>query len=427
MKPDFPEKSTADYSPQKGYGVAAWALWAYFLISIGRLGELIPGLSGLPLAKLAIGISLLALLARRSKQPAINGTKTGIVGTAIALAVLAVMLIPISIAPGASFKLITSVGLPLAVSFYITTQVCSSWHHLRMTLLVLVVTALILATTALTGSSGRVSAGDSYDSNDLAYVLVTCLPLALAFGYTSRGRNKLVFYGMAGLLLVATLLTQSRGGLLGLLGAIILLVVHPFNGQRRSLFKVLIVSATLATLGVGAFSFLPADTQERFATLGDLKSDYNMDANNVTGRTSIWRRGIQAALDRPIGYGPATFQAVDLMTGGRYKTPHNSLLQVAVELGLLGLALYIGAQVQAWLIFGTLTKIAGLKNPEQFAHTTALRAALVANFIAAFFLSQAFSAMLWTILALAYSMQKSIYSTPLKMKARSNGIHNRLA
>src|SRR6185503_1981035 len=71
------------------------------------------------------------------------------------------------------------------------------------------------------------------------------------------------------------------------------------------------------------------------ATMLNLGSDYNTDLSNKEGRFSVWERNAGAAIQRPFGYGLNTFSYVDNMYGGTYKAPHNSLLQVWVELGSL--------------------------------------------------------------------------------------------
>ena len=51
---------------------------------------------------------------------------------------------------------------------------------------------------------------------------------------------------------------------------------------------------------------------------------------------------------RPVGYGVDTFQMVDMRMGGKFRAPHNSYLEVLVELGFLGLLLFIRMYVLSW-------------------------------------------------------------------------------
>ena len=104
-----------------------------------------------------------------------------------------------------------------------------------------------------------------------------------------------------------------------------------------------------------------------------------------------------------IGYGLGTFPMVDGTRGGQWRTAHNSLLQLSVELGILALFFYLRAYLKTW---GSLKKIDslpppaaadGIIDPRMLAR--ALRWSLVGNFCAGFFLSQAYSNTLWTLIA----------------------------
>ena len=73
-----------------------------------------------------------------------------------------------------------------------------------------------------------------------------------------------------------------------------------------------------------------------------------MDTTNSDSRSAIWERGITAAVRRPVGYGVDTFQMVDVRMGGKFRAPHNTYLEVLVELGFLGLLLFIRMYVLSW-------------------------------------------------------------------------------
>lgn len=390
------------------FGVSVWALWFYIFIAVGRFGELIPGLTAIPLAKIAIGISLISLWSNQDKYPKIPIAKSGIVGASIGLLVIAGCLVPLSLNPTASMRFILSGVLPMAVAFYMINRLCVTWRHVRMTLFVLIISTATLAAVAITGGKARIAAGSSYDTNDLAYIMVTCLPIALGFAYASRGVRKWILYGTSALLVVATLLTQSRGGLLGAIAATTFLILTPYSGAKRSLWKAAVVGTLVVAAGYGAFNFLPQEVKSRIQTMGQLESDYNLEADNLSGRTSIWRRGTEAALERPIGYGGNTFLLVDLMHGGKYMAPHNSFLQIAVELGLLGLALLLRLYFLSWRTMLKLRKtvLNGVINfvdqdsKTSVALSVGLRAAIVANMVAGFFLSQAYSGLLWCLFAI---------------------------
>ena len=52
------------------------AYWAFLLIAVGRVGELVPGLASLPLAKISMGIGLMLLIAKWKRLPKLPAVAT---------------------------------------------------------------------------------------------------------------------------------------------------------------------------------------------------------------------------------------------------------------------------------------------------------------------------------------------------------------
>jgi O-antigen ligase len=225
---------------------------------------------------------------------------------------------------------------------------------------------------------------------------------------------------------LAILLTGSRGGAIGLGVVIIAVMAFPLSRDESGALRRFSVSRTLKScailvLAVGfAWGYLPAATQQRMATLMDLGSDYNAGSDN-SSRTMIWRQDIGMVLKRPIGYGLNTVDHVNGLAGGQYRTAHNMFVQALVELGVLGLVIYIRALYTAWREMGRIVMLA--RNPsaseeEQKAaiYARAIRTALAGNMAAGFFLSQAYSAGLWLLLAAAATLERVAIATPANTK-----------
>jgi O-antigen ligase len=280
---------------------------------------------------------------------------------------------------------------------------------------VLTIAAVVLALSALVGfHGGRAASSVTYDTNDLAYLLVSVMPLALAFVLNAKTRlNRIVNIGVLGVVVVALLLTssRSRGGFLGLLAVLAVLVLLPIRrpqpGPQGGKRKQRLIPALLgiAFVAVVVWPNLPLETRTRLATVLSLKSDYNMDTENQHSRSSIWQRNFLAALERPIGYGVDSFAMVDVSTGGRFMAPHNAYLQVLVELGFLGLFLFLRVYVLAWRMLRTarqrlLSASPSDRNDEALILARMLQVGLVGNAVAGFFLSMAYSNVLWTLLGI---------------------------
>jgi O-antigen ligase len=255
-----------------------------------------------------------------------------------------------------------------------------------------------------------------YDTNDLAYVLVGVLPLALGFAVTARGVGRIAWYGIAATTTAAALLTQSRGGFLALLGVGLALVWRPLRlpepveNLRRSrlgLWRRALAAVALATV---VWALLPPAARERLGSVTSLSSDYSADLSIRGSRAAIWKRNTIAALKRPIGYGIDTFSAVDGYYGGQYRAAHNSVIEVLVELGVIGLLLWLRLFLLSWRRITPPAKPPAESGPprdnwrEQVVMAHAVRLALLGLFIAGFFLSQDFSIVLWQLFAVCAAM-----------------------
>lgn len=387
---------------QPGFPIALWALWAYLLVAIGRLAEIVPGMEKAPLAKIAVGACLLGLLVGRgswSKRPVLSQP---IPRSAFALFVLSGASVVFSVWKSETLSYFFSSAMVVAIGFVLTVKICSSRRRLIATLYVLVLIALAQAVAALATRKGRISAGESYDPNDLAYLLVTVLPLALAFVVSaSTTFRRGCAIALSAVFVIAILLTQSRGGLLAMVALVVYLMFFPLTTAsatptRRARYRLPARVALVVLAGWASWGALPDTTRERLATVFSLENDYNTDTTLVSGRMAIWERNTKSALQRPIGYGLASFGVVDMQTGGVYKTAHNSILLALVELGFVGCFLFLRIYWLAWRSLGLPIP----DDPEAAIFCRALKASLIANFVSGFFLSETYSSLIWTLFAL---------------------------
>jgi putative inorganic carbon (hco3(-)) transporter len=381
---------------------------AFLLTAVGRVGELVPGLGSLPLAKISMGICVVLLIAKWKRLPKLPAVATPFLRTALALVALALVTAPFSIWPGMTLLFFT-VQLPvMAAAVIVCCKISYTWDVLRGIMRILVVAAVALALAAILAfHGGRAGASDSYDPNDLAYVLVSTLPLALAFALTARTKAKrLINAAVCAVLLFALLLTSSRGGLFGLVVMLAVMVLIPLRrpqgGKSRNRIVLPVVGLVCASMLV--WSCLPAETRERFSSVLQLGSDYNMDTTNKDSRSAIWERGFTAAVRRPVGYGVDTFQMVDVRMGGKFRAPHNSYLEVLVELGFLGVLLFIRMYVLSWRalqrVRQSLLAVAPSEEHDQvLVFARMLQVALAGNAVSGFFLSMSYSMLLWVLFA----------------------------
>jgi len=381
---------------------------AFLLIAIGRIQELVPGLGSLPLGKVAMAIALPLLIIKWKRLPRLSQSVAPFFRAARALVILAVVLAPFSIWPGETLQFLTLQLPVLAAAVIICCKISYQWNVLRRIIRILVVAGVALAVTALVSfHGGRATNSSSYDANDLAYVLVSTVPLALAFALTAKTKLSRLFNAGACLVLViVTLLTSSRGGLFGLVAILAVLALIPLrrpqDGKSRNRIVLPVLGLVCAFMLV--WSYLPSETRDRLSTVLNLGSDYNLDTSDRTGRSAIWQRSFAAVLERPIGYGADVFPMVDLRAGGTFKAAHNSYLQVLVELGFLGLLFFVRMYVLCWRELQKVRKrlLAAASSEEHdqlLVFARMLQVALVGNAVSGFFLSMAYTALLWVLFA----------------------------
>ena len=207
---------------------------AFLLIAVGRVGELVPGLGSLPLAKVAMGIGVILLIAKWKRLPKLSPGTAPFSRTALALAAIAIITAPFSIWPGESVRFLTLQLPVMAAAVIMCCKISYSWERLRSIIRVLIVSAMALALSAVKGfHGGRASGPVGYDPNDLAYMLVSILPLALAFALTAKTMGRrMINAGVCAVLVVAVLLTSSRGGFFGLVAVLAVLVLTPIRRPR---------------------------------------------------------------------------------------------------------------------------------------------------------------------------------------------------
>ena len=241
--------------------------------------------------------------------------------------------------------------------------------------------------------------------NDLALNLVAFLPLAIM--YIRRASSivgRLLYLGIAFAMLVALVFTKSRGGFLALLAMIpVYLIV------ARLLTPGMIIGLVVA--GMLALPMMPASFWERMSSITDPSQDRT---GSRSERIELMQQGWRTFLQYPLtGIGAGQFQ--NYQEPGertRWRVTHNTPLQVAAEIGILGvLALaflvFRGLRASLWIRRTLRPRRWGRRAPPQpedglesderaflYEQATAMVACMVGWLIASQFASVAYN---WTI------------------------------
>ena len=266
---------------------------------------------------------------------------------------------------------------------------------------------------------GRIGVfGNAFDPNDTAFVLLSLFPPCLFFVRFKNGLLiRLVAIVASCSALAVILLTGSRGGMLGL-GAILLLMlltrIGGINSGQKILFTLLIVAT--------AFLFRDMIDLDRYMTIADLSSDYN--ASSEGGRIDLWTAAIKLAAAHPItGVGVECFAFAQYLlrerAGAEYLgwlQPHNSLLQIASEVGVIGFAIFMFIIVRSLVVFYRAGSTGSSDQSPIEREFSGLAGLLFLGFcgllVSGFFLSQAYSNFFTFYFALAAVTRKIYDNNP---------------
>jgi O-antigen ligase len=398
-------------------GMVAFLLYVW--ISIGRPQEIVPVLLGLRLGFVAGGLALLAWLRAPGRFADKIHLDVPIVRDVMILLGVAMITVPVGVWPLHSlvsfFHFLKTVLL-----FFLVVYWCQTVQDVRRLLwayCIASVGVVIPGVLLRQVEQERYSLESlSYDPNDIALLQVMALPL-IAYLYSTSGRRaRFVLGGMALLCLYGVVLTQSRGGFLALVVAGGLIVSRSSMSRSAKL--------SIVAVGVVVFGVLAGTAwKDRIRTMWNPQTEYDQTAG---GRTEIWKASLVLLATRPWGVGLDNFVTAEGLShggAGKWNASHNSFLQVGVELGIVGLAIFIRLLVRTMKtlrqiklsikppsgivvvrkIFSRRSLVAPQEIDERehvFQLAEAVEAALWGFIVGGFFLSQAYSAMFYIMLAL---------------------------
>lgn len=397
--------------------VLVLTLAAFLVIAFARAHELFSFLTPLHLGKL-IGLPLVVVAYQRLPRQQLRAAmRTAPSRGAMAIGIMMLLSVPFSIWMGNSVGYLKSIAYVTVITFVVTASVLVDRRAVAAVLATEVVAVGMGATrmlmpnppTVFEGDALRIHYGFSYDPNDCAALFLLTIPLALYLA-GRLPKYRLLWYALAAIMVAATVRTGSRGGLLGF-GALVAMLGILAPPRQRVRMAGAGLAAALAFAGLVSQNDV---LRARFAsTFDSSEKDYNYTDTN--GRVEIWKRGLYYMVTHPVtGVGIANFGVAEYQIGSQLKaakgitdrhmlTAHNSLIQIGAELGIPGLAAYlymIGASARGmWRKrrAGIVARARGGSSPltpgidDEVALASAVLSALVAIFVAGFFLSLAYS------------------------------------
>ncbi|MEW6379742.1 MAG: O-antigen ligase family protein [bacterium] len=323
-------------------------LWT--LVMIGRPQDIFPDLLfHLHPGKIAALLTLVLYVLNIKKKVNRNIFKTPEVLAFLVLVFLMAASGLFGVYPRQSLEFLKEDFFKLVIYFLILCRILITPRDIRKLAWVIVLSAVMisLASIQLRAQTERISVGTMYDPNDLAMVLVISFPFLLYFFLEGGSVQKAVLAGAGAIVLSAFLLTQSRGGFLGLVAIILAFMVGNPSKDKRSGQKwargVIILLLTLTLAGLASSQYW-----KRIQTIFSREDRGSM-------REVIWGRGLKMFAEHPwLGVGVDCFstaygRALDRGKFGRlgnvydrsWKVAHNSFLQVGTETGIGGFLVFL--------------------------------------------------------------------------------------
>ncbi len=286
-------------------------------------------------------VGILTLLVYLPAQLAAEGNLTARpreVNLALLLLLAALLSVPMAVSPAEAWNNFVEFCKVILI-FVIAVNVTRTERRLRGLLMLVLAASVILSFSALNDyMAGRLALrgervkgilGGLFDNpNDLAIHLVTMIPLAVGLAFARRGPlPKVVYLSCATVFTAGVVASFSRGGFLGLVASVGVLAWK--LGRKRRFVVGALMAVALAVFVVAT----PADYGLRITSMfgGDL-------TGSSSARQELFWRSVWVALRYPLtGIGLGCFY----YRGAHDQVTHNAYTQVAAEMGLAALVVYV--------------------------------------------------------------------------------------
>lgn len=379
-----------------------WALMTFTFILLLAPQSYYPMLSDLRIAFLAAAAAVSMHVFHRviHRRPVMTFTRE--MGIAACLAGWAIATVPLSEWPGGSFSFLLDVYFKSLVVFWLLSNVVNTLPRLKLVSWVLTLIAARLAVAgvrsflsgtfiheALREGVTRIVGYDSplaKNPNDLAFILNLILPLSvgLLLG-TQKPAVRWVLLAIIGLDVTGIIVTFSRAGFITLAVTFVTYLWTLLKRKRRGWALAALV------LGLASVPLLPSGYVDRLSTITEIEAD-------PTGSSQArWNDMVAAGkyvLRNPIIGAGVGMNVLGLneIRGKGWIQVHNVYLEYAVDLGILGLVLFVMLLKGCLKSAGEVQRQSGQKPAlkELFHLAEGIRVSLIAFAVAGFFHPEAY-------------------------------------
>jgi O-antigen ligase len=325
--------------------IAFRALLAFMAVLLFRPQDQLPFLEPLHLADLTGAVAVIALMmGRLARGLPVTRFTPEVIGV-FAFSAVMLLTIPTSYWPGGSLDVFLNQFAKIVLIFLVIVNTLTTRERVDRYITVVVAGGSYVGVRAVIDyargvnlvEGGRVAGavgGLFGNPNDMALNMVTFLPLAIVLMLQkSRPVLRLLGAGGAAAMALAMVFSKSRGGTVGMI-AMLLVLVYQMRRVKPG------IAAAVIAVSIAAVPFLPSSFAERMASIFDADQD---PTGSREARKTLLKEGWRAFVANPItglGAGQFTNYNPDERVEA-WRQTHNAPLQVASELGIAGLAVFL--------------------------------------------------------------------------------------
>ena len=388
------------------------ALYLFSIMVLFRPYEIIPGLEFLGFTAFYLGIATLALFF--PNQFAAEGNLTMFsteVKAVLALTVLALFTIPIAKDPVLAGDIFKDTFVKAVIIFIVLVNVVRTRKRLMNIIWLSFGVGIYLGVSAVqlymegkfSVEEYRVAVTETKgmfgNPNEMALHFVMMTPLALTLGIASKSLTmRVVYFSLTALFVAANMLTDSRGGFLGLVFSSMVLA---WKLGRKYRFNVTIASILIGAIGIIA---APGNYGMRVLSIFIPVLD---GVGSSDQRKALLERSLLVTARNPWGIGIGNFPLVgfhDLQT-------HNAFTQVSAEIGILGLVAYLVFMISPFRKLGAIERALFAKDETNWFYYLSIgfQASICGYLVSSFFASVAYNWFIYYLIAYAVAFRR-IYS-----------------
>ena len=400
--------NTDSWVGRQGHTLTYVGLFLFTFTLYFRPYELIPGMSGF--TSLAYILAVATLLIYLPAQLASEGRVTALpieVKCVLFIAFWALATIPLAKDPGLAWDVFNEHLSKVAIIFVVMVNILRTPGRMKGLIWLAIGVGVMLSyeaimlyragSFAVEGYRVAVDFGGMFGNpNDMATHFVIFTPITIALGIATKNKiAKIAYFVSAALLVGGLMVTQSRGGILGLLAAALVLSWKLGRGRR---LKVMIIAGIIVAM---VLLVAPGNLSVRVMSIFIPALD---PVGSSDQRRELLTQSIIVTLRNPLGIGIGNFPIV----GSRNLVTHNAYTQVSSELGWLALVAYLV------LLVSPLRKLSALQRKTYgrkeydwiYFVSIGVYAAIAGYMVSSFFASIAFNWYIYFPIAYAICLRR---------------------